>query len=97
MPEAADNHGGKEVCVGSCMAFAVAAERNVDVVADEPWESHVPFSPEALDVCGKIGEVEVFRDFESETAGTADGDMGVAGKVTVYLDAETYSCEKDAY
>lgn len=89
---AADYLGGEEICVGSDVAFAVAAKRDVDVVADEAREGHMPFSPKALDICGEVGEVEVFRDSKSETTGTADRDVGVIGEVTVDLDAEKYYC-----
>jgi hypothetical protein len=48
----------------------------------------VPAPPEVLDVGGEVGALEVDHQIEAHHAGSANGDVGVAGEVAVDLDRE---------
>ena len=48
----------------------------------------MPAMPEFPGIPGKIGEVEIIHGFKAEDAGNTLGDIGIAGKVPVYLKSE---------
>ena len=59
MPKAAKQHGKDEIEVLPYLSFAVAAQRNVDVIAYPSRERYVPTPPKVADVGGGIGRIEV--------------------------------------
>ncbi len=65
---------------------AVAAERNVEVVAEPGGERDVPPPPEFLHAARQVGRVEVVDQREPHGAGAAEGDAGVAEEVAVDLE-----------
>ena len=67
---------------------AVAAQRNVDVIAKEGAERDMPSAPELRDRARDIRQSEVLRVFEPENAAKADRHVGVAGKIEVDLKRE---------
>ena len=64
---------------------AVAAERDVEVVAEPGRQRHVPAAPELLHRVGDVGPAEVLREAEAEHPAEADRHVGVAGEVEVDL------------
>ena len=66
-------------------AAAVAAERDVEVVAQEARQRHVPAPPEVADRHGAVGRVEVERQPQAEHQREADRHVGVAGEVEIDL------------
>ena len=68
MPEAAEQHRQQQVAVGPQPALAVAAERDVEVVAQPARERHVPAPPEVLQRDGRVRRVEVLREARSRAA-----------------------------
>ena len=85
VPQAAEQHGEHEVAVAHEPPGTVAAERDVEVVAQEGRQRHVPAPPEFDDVGGFVGRVEVDRQDDAEHARGADGHVGIAGEVEVEL------------
>ena len=73
-------------------AFAVPAERNVDVLAEPAGERDVPPPPEIPDPVREVWIFEVFGQADPEQAGGSQGDVGVAGEVRVDLEAEEDRC-----
>src|SRR6266704_7026486 len=65
VPESAQEHDQGKVQVGAARSFLVAAERDVEVVAQPGGKRNVPASPKVRDAFGEIGTGEVFGDFES--------------------------------
>ncbi len=55
VPEPAEKHGDEEVEVAAGVPFSVAAEGEVEVVAEEGGECDVPASPELDDIGGTVG------------------------------------------
>ena len=76
---AADLHGE---------AVAIAAERDVEVVAQEARQRHVPAAPEILQRHGAVGHVEILRQHDAEQQGEAERHVGVAGEVEIDLEGE---------
>ena len=85
VPEAAEDHRDHQVAVGEQAAAAAAAERDVEVVAQEARERHVPAPPEVAEPGRAVGVVEVLREDEAHQQREADRDVRVAGEVAVDL------------
>ena len=64
----------------------VAAEGDVDVIAEERAEGHVPPPPEFGRTPGNQGIIEVFEEAEAEHPSETDRHIGVAGEVKVKLE-----------
>ena len=86
VPEAGQQEDDEQVAVGRGAAAPVAAERDVDVVAEPARERHVPAPPEVGDrLRAEYGPVEVLGKPEAEHPAEADRHVGVAGEVEVDL------------
>ena len=85
VPEPAEHHGEHQVHVGARAALAVAAERDVQVVAQPARQRHVPAAPELLHRARRVRRVEVVRQLEPQQQRDADGDVGVGAEVAVDL------------
>jgi len=59
VPQAAEQHGEEEIHVCAGVAQAVAAERDVQVVAQPGGERDVPAPPELARVAREVGLLEV--------------------------------------
>ena len=72
----------------------VAAQRDIEVIAEPARKGHVPAPPEILNTGGLVRGVEVPRQFNIEKEGTTDGHIAVAGKVEIKLQriAESAKC-----
>ncbi len=95
VPEAADQHRQHQVAVRDHLALAVAAERDVEVVAQPARQRHVPAAPEVLQRDRGVGRVEVLRELEAEQEREPDRDVRVAGEVGVDLDGVGVDPDQD--
>ena len=64
----------------------VATQRNVEVSAHPVAQGDVPPAPEVGNGYGRIRIIEIFRETEAHHLSQADGHIGIAGKVEVYLE-----------
>src|SRR5260370_34581552 len=62
VPKSAQEHDQGKIQVGAARSFLVAAERDVEVVAQPGGKRNVPASPKVCDAFGEIGTGEVFGD-----------------------------------
>src|SRR5687767_707540 len=81
VPEAADEHDDDEIDEGAGWAGAVAAERDVEVVAQESGERDMPAPPEIREADGGIRISEVVPEMKAHAERGADCAGGIAGKV----------------
>ncbi|MEN9443499.1 MAG: hypothetical protein RIS47_389 [Bacteroidota bacterium] len=86
MPESAEEHGGHEVDVGTKFAVFVAPEGYVEVVFEPSGERNMPAFPEFADVLGFVGRVEIGGQSVAKQEREADGDVGIARKIDIYLE-----------
>src|SRR5216684_1236620 len=86
VPKSAQEHDHSKVQVGAARSFLVAAERDVEVVAEPGGKRNVPAAPKVCDAFGEIGAGEVFRNFEAEHATEPDSHVGVAAEVEIDLE-----------
>lgn len=80
--ERADEHQPKERTAGG---GAVAAERDVQVIAQPGGERNVPAAPEIAHVLCLVRRVEVLREVEAHQQRHARGHVGIPRKIAVYL------------
>ena len=66
VPKPAEEHGDDEVHVLPNLSLAVAAKRNVDVVAYPGRERDVPAAPKVGDAGAAVGGVEVDGEVETQ-------------------------------
>src|SRR5262245_43787734 len=85
VPQAADQHHQQKIQVSPETAAAVAAERDVQVVAQEARQRDVPAPPELNDASRLVGRIEIDRQLDAEQARQPDRDVAVAGKIEVDL------------
>src|SRR5213078_2856771 len=85
---AAERHDHEEIADCQERAAAVAAERDVEIVAQPRREGDMPAPPELTKAGGDVRHAEVLRDLEAEQARAADGDVRVTGEVEVDLEGE---------
>ncbi len=78
------------------LVLSVAAEGNIDIVAEESAEGHMPATPEFRCTSGNIGVVEVFEEVETENSAEAYCHIGITGEVVIDLDSEHYYAEPNA-
>ena len=86
MPEAAKQHGDRQIDVAQRRAVAVAAERDVEIVAQELRQRHVPAPPEIDDRDRLVGRVEIQRQENAEHQRDADRHVGIAGEIEIELE-----------
>ena len=65
--------------------LAVAAQRDIHILAEPAGQGHVPAPPELGDGSGDIGVVEVCGEVEAQHLAHADAHEGVAGEIEVQL------------
>ena len=85
VPQAAEQHRQEEVAVLRPRPATVAAERDVQVVAQPARQRHVPATPELLDRPRRVRLVEVVREADAHEHREADRHVGVPGEVRVDL------------
>lgn len=73
VPESGEEHGDEKIEGGAEDAAAVAAEGNIDVIADPVGESDVPAAPEFRDALGLVGRVEIQGKVKAHEAGNSHG------------------------
>src|SRR5262245_64705100 len=75
VPRAAHAHGDHQVEALARKTPAVAAERDVDVIADPEGQRHVPPSPELADARREVRMVEVLGEPEPGEQPEADDEV----------------------
>ena len=85
MPETGEEPYDEKV---EYLVFSVAAKRNIDIVAEESAQGHMPSAPEFRCRAGNIGIIEVFEEVESEDPAKTYRHIGITGEVIINLDGE---------
>ena len=86
VPEPAEQHGDCQIDVTQQRAAAIAAERDVEIVAQELRQRHVPAPPEIDDRGRLVGRVEVQRQEDAKHQRDPDRHVGIAGKIEIKLE-----------
>src|SRR4029077_3321362 len=87
MPEAAEEEDDDEIAIGLERAFAVAPERDVDIVAKPLRQRDMPAAPELGDRLADIGIVEISGEMQAQRSGQPDRHQGIAAEIEIELQA----------
>ena len=85
VPQAGDQERDQQVQPPPALPLAVAAERNVEIIAEPRGQRDVPAAPEIADARREVRRVEVLHQVEAEDLRRADRDHRVAAEVAVDL------------
>lgn len=88
VPETADQKGEKEIQAVPPFGHPVAAKRNIDIIPKPGGQGNMPAAPEFPDGESQVGAFKICHQFDAKKPCAADGDVRVAGKVTVNFDGE---------
>ena len=95
VPQAAQQHGDHQVAISLERPLAIAAKRDVEVVAQPGGEADVPAAPEITGIGREVGHAEVDRKIDAHQVGKPARDIGVARKIAVNLQGESIDPEQD--
>ena len=87
VPDAAHDENNHDVQIFARLPPAVAAERDVDVIAEPVGERLMPAAPEIGDARGKIRAVKILAHLVAQHLRGADRYFGVAREVAVNLES----------
>lgn len=85
VPEAAQQHREEQVQVAPGRPLAVAAQRHVEIVAQEVRQRDVPAPPEFDDVGRLVGRAEIQRKLHAQAQRQADRHVRIAREVEIDL------------
>ena len=85
MPQASQEHGDENIEAGAQVAFTVATERDIHIVANPRRERNMPASPKVAHTVGLIWCVEVGWESEAQQQRDAYRHIAVAAKVAIEL------------
>ena len=88
MPQTCQCPDSQQIEDLTSLAAAVATERDVDIIAEEAAERHMPAAPELRDGRGDVRQVKVLAVAEAEDAAKANGHIGIAGEIEIDLEHE---------
>ncbi len=85
VPQPSQQHGHDQIEIGTEPALPVAAQRDVQVVAQPRRQGDVPTPPELRHTGRLVGGTEVIGKLEPQEKGDANGHVAVAGEVAIDL------------
>ena len=86
MPEPAQYESGHEVQVDPRRGAAVAAQGNVEIIAQVAAERHVPSAPEILYVQRLVGRIEIDGQPDIEQERRPDRHVAIAAEIEIELE-----------
>src|SRR6185437_11780125 len=95
MPQAADDEHDHDVDRPADGSDAVAAQRNVEVIAKPGGKGNVPSAPELGHRSRGIRAIEVGHEPNAQHSGGSYRDVGVTRKVAIDLDCKSISCNHE--
>src|ERR1700743_86176 len=81
VPQATQQHGHEQIDVGTDVSLAVAAQRDVKIVAQPRTQADVPAAPELARILGKVRQIEVQHQLDAQQLADAARDVRIPGKV----------------
>ena len=88
MPEAGGRPHDQYVDEPARPALSIAAQRDIEIIAEPRAQRDMPAPPEIGDAARHIGIVEIAHEFKPEHAPQPHGHIGIAGKVKIDLERE---------
>ena len=96
MPKAGEQENDESVADYFPFDNTTTTERNIDIISEPCCKGDVPFPPKLRYVTREIGIVEVTHQFDTKEFGSTDGNVRIAGEVTVDLECKEYGSKKQS-
>lgn len=90
MPKTRDQEYDKNISDSPGRGYSAASERDVDIVSKPSRERNMPSPPKLGDVSAEVGSAEVGHQVKAKKFGCTDGDIRIAGEVTIDLKGKEY-------
>src|SRR5207237_7724010 len=81
VPQPAQDHGQQKIPISLPLAVPVAAERDVEVIAQPRAEADVPAAPEALQARGEVRLAKIDHEVEAEELRASARDIDVYSEI----------------
>ena len=94
MPQTAQKHGDNKVGVLAYLTFTVAAQRDIEIIAQPTGKRNMPTTPKLCNGCRLIRRVEVHIKMEAQQQGNADSHIAVPGEVAIDLERIAVNAHK---
>ena len=94
MPQPTQEHCDDEIDILTQLAFAVATQGDINVVANPCGERDVPAPPKVGDAHRAIRGVEVDGEMETQQQGYANGHVAIAAEVAIDLQRVAINAEQ---
>lgn len=88
MPQTTHQKNDKGIADDFGFGGAATSQGNVDIVTKPGGERNMPATPELGYVTAEIRHVEVAHQLNAKQFGATYGYIGIAGKITIYLESE---------
>ena len=85
VPEARGRPHDKQVKNGAVFPLAVAAQRNIQIFAEPASQRDMPAPPELRNTARRVGEPEIFREFEAKQPPKPDRHQGITAEIKIDL------------
>src|SRR3954471_12030725 len=86
VPQSADEKYENEISISLIAAALVAAERDIEIVAQPLRQTDVPAAPKLGNRACNIGQTEIARKCKPKRKPEPDRHVGIAAKIEIYLD-----------
>ncbi len=93
MPETADQHRDNNIHIAAHFSFAVAAKRDIQIIAQKSRKRDMPAPPEIDNRHGLIGRGKILRQAQAEHTPQTDRHIRIGRKIEIYLQRIGY-CAK---
>lgn len=91
MPEAGDQKDDKNIADGFGFGHPTSTQRDIDVIPKPSGKGNVPSAPELSNISREIGSPKIGHEVKAKKFGCTDGDIRIAGKVSINLKGKEYS------
>src|ERR1700745_1550343 len=93
VPQSTEEHGDHNVRVPPPGSSPVAAQRNIEVVPQEPRKRDVPSSPKIDNRTRLVGRTEVDRQADAKYQSQSSGHVGITRKIEGNLERISKRCD----
>ena len=94
MPQTAHQEDDKGIADDFGFGGTATSQGNIDIVTKPGGERNMPATPELGYITAEIRHVEVAHQLNTKQFGATYGYIGIARKITVYLESEENGCQQ---
>jgi len=95
VPQTADKEYDEQIEIMSCFGATVAAERNIEIIAEPGGKADMPSRPEFLNASCAVRTVKVLHKADTHHSRAADGNIRITREVAIDLNGEQNGSDDD--